>query len=146
MGNIVNNPHRLIRPNQETDKAEVVGVWRRSGMAAYTYLPTWHALTLLETAMWVFENVILPKCNIWGSTLDERIDEYMAMNGSYFDRLYIDPTERCKGRGMRFSNLAKQISPTGLESHTHQENLVARAIYERHGLVAVKFGISPPLN
>lgn len=49
MGDKENNPHRLIRPYQETDKTEVVGVWHRFGIAAYTYLPTWQALTL-ETA------------------------------------------------------------------------------------------------
>src|SRR5262245_15989954 len=32
---------RSIRPFHDADEAEVVGVWHRSGLAAYTYLPTW---------------------------------------------------------------------------------------------------------
>jgi hypothetical protein len=59
MVDVATVPHRLIRAFRETEKAEVVGVWYRAGIAAYTYLPTWQAMTL-GTATWVFENVILP--------------------------------------------------------------------------------------
>lgn len=134
---------RGIRKFRDTDEADVVGVWYRSGMAAYTYLPTWQALTL-EQARWVFANIIRPKCTIWVGTLDGQIVAYLAMNGSYIDRLYVDPLEWRKGWGTRFVNLAKQISPQGIELHTHVENLAARALYERHGFKAVKFGTSPP--
>jgi GNAT superfamily N-acetyltransferase len=138
-----NRRQRSIRPYRETDKAEVVGVWHQSGLAAYPYLPTWQALTL-ETATWVFENVIRPKNDIWVGTLDETIVVYMAINGSFIDRLYVDPTEWRKGWGTRFIKLAKQLSPAGLECFTHQENYAARALYKRYGFVAVKYGISPP--
>jgi GNAT superfamily N-acetyltransferase len=66
------------------------------------------------------------------------------MNESTPDRLYIDPGEWRKGWGTRFINLAKQLSPHGLELFTHQENHPARALYEVHGFKAVKFGTSPP--
>jgi GNAT superfamily N-acetyltransferase len=79
-----------------------------------------------------------------GGTADERIVAYMAINGSYIDRLYVDPLEWRKGWGTRFVNLAKQLSPSWLECHTHQENHAARAFYEHNGFVAVKFGSSPP--
>jgi ribosomal protein S18 acetylase RimI-like enzyme len=36
-----------------------------------------------------------------------------------------------------------QLSPNGLELHTHQENESACAFYEKHGFAAVKYGISP---
>ena len=35
------------------------------------------------------------------------------------------------------------LYPDGLELHTHQENVIACAFYEKHGFRAVKFGISP---
>jgi GNAT superfamily N-acetyltransferase len=66
------------------------------------------------------------------------------MNGSYIDRMYVDPTEWRKGWGTRFVELAKTLFPGGLQLHTHQQNLVAREFYERQGFTAVKFGISPP--
>ena len=134
---------RRIRQFRDADEAEVVDVWHRSGLAAYTYLPTWQALTI-ETTRFVFHDVIRVKCAIWVGTLDERIVAYLAMNESYIDRLYVDPSEWRKGWGTRFISLAKQLSPRGLELHTHQENHAARALYEYHGFRAVKFGTSPP--
>lgn len=139
----VENTRRRIRPYQDADEAEVVGVWHRAGLAAYPYLPTWQALTF-EAALTIFRTVIQPKCTIWVGTLDERIVAYLAMNGSYIDRLYIDPSEWRKGWGTRFIHLAKHLSPQGLELYTHVENLAARALYERHGFKAVKFGTTPP--
>jgi GNAT superfamily N-acetyltransferase len=138
-----NNPFRRIRPYLETEKAEVVGVWHRSGLAAYPYLPIWQDFTI-ETATWVFENIIQPHNDIWVGTHDERIVAYMAINRSFIDRLYVDPLEWRKGWGTDFIKLAKQLSPAGLECFTHQENVAARALYEQNGFVAVKFGISPP--
>jgi len=55
----------------------------------------------------------------------------------------IDPREWRKGWGTQLVNFAKQLSPSGLELHTHQANVAARALYERHGFRAVKFGRSP---
>jgi len=136
------NTRRNIREFQDADEDEVVRVWHRSGSAAYTYLPTWKEFTL-EKAQFVFHNIIREKCAIWVGTQDEQIVAYLAMNGSYIDRLYVDPREWGKGWGSRFVLLAKQISPGGLELHTHQANHAARSFYERHGFKAIKFGISP---
>ena len=98
----------------------------------------------METAQFVFHNIIRANCAIWVGTLNEYIVAYLAMHGSYIDRLYVDPCEWRQGWGTRLINLAKQLSPHGLELHTHQENHAARALYERHGFTAVKFGISLP--
>ena len=143
MENLNRDTVRSIRELQEADESEVAGVWHRSGLAAYPYLPTWQALTL-ETAQYVFHNVIKAQCTIWVGTLIGQIVAYLAMNGSYIDRLYVDPSEWRKGWGTRFINLAKQLSPHNLELHTHQKNHAACALYERHGFRVVKFGISPP--
>jgi GNAT superfamily N-acetyltransferase len=139
----MNCAHTSIRPFQQGDEPAVVGVWYRSGQAAYTFLPTWQALTL-EVAAKVFREVIRTQCDIWVGTVDEQVVAYLAMKGSYVDRMYVDPSEWRKGWGTRFVALAKNLSPDGLELHTHQENLAARALYEKHGFTAVKFGVSPP--
>ncbi|MBI2089157.1 MAG: GNAT family N-acetyltransferase [Deltaproteobacteria bacterium] len=132
-----------IREFQEGDEPAVVGVWHRSGKARYTFLPTWQEFTL-DTARKVFREVIRPKCHIWVGTRDYQIVAYLAMKGSYIDRMYVDPNEWRKGWGTRLVEFAKNLSPDGLELHTHQQNVVARAFYERHGFIAVKFGTSPP--
>jgi len=67
-----NPTRRDIRQFHDADETEVVGVWHRSGLAAYTYLPTWQALTI-ETARFVFHNIIRATCAIWVGTLNEHI-------------------------------------------------------------------------
>src|SRR5919201_2989878 len=123
---------RALREFQPDDEGAVVGVWHRAGLAAYTYLPTWQALTL-ERAQYVFHHIIRAQCAIWVATLDECVVAYLAMKGTYIDRLYVDPREWRKGWGTQLLNFAKQVSPSGLELHTHQANVAARALYERHG-------------
>ena len=134
---------RLVRAFEAGDESAVVGVWHRSGRAAYTFLPTWQAFTI-ESAQAVFRNVIRPKCDMWVGTLHQTVVAYLAMNGSQIDRLYVDPVEWRKGWGDRLVALAKELSPSGLELHTHQENHAARALYEKRGFVAIRYGLSPP--
>lgn len=132
-----------IRPFREGDEAAVVAVWHQAGRAAYTYLPTWQAFTR-ERAHQVFRAVILANCALWVGTHMSQIVAFLALNGSYLDRLYVQPNAWRCGWGTRFIQLAKGLSPRGLELHTHQANLAARALYERHGFRAVKFGLSAP--
>ena len=135
--------HIAIRRFQDEDERAVVGVWFRSGKAAYTFLSSWQALTI-EQAEAVFREIIRPRCDIWVGTRDARIVAYLAIIGSYIDRLYVDPTEWRNGWGSRFISFEKRICPDGLDLCTHQENDPARAFYEKHGFKAVRFGISPP--
>jgi ribosomal protein S18 acetylase RimI-like enzyme len=133
----------LIRPFRDDDEAAVIGVWHRSGQAAYPYLPTWQALTL-ERAGDVFRQVIRPRCSMWVGLRDQRVVAFVALNASYVDRMYVEPSEWRRGWGTRLILLAKTMHPDGLELHTHQENHAARRLYEKHGFKAVKFGVSPP--
>ena len=139
----MNDPRRRIRPFRDEDEPAVAAVWHRSGRAAYPYLPTWQALTL-EHAREVVRDVIRVECAIWVGTRDDDIVAYLAMNGSTLDRLYVDPSEWRRGWGTRFIALAKTLSPHGLELVTHQANIAARTLYEKHGFKAVAFGLSPP--
>ncbi len=131
-----------IRPYVSTDAAALIGVWHRAGRAVYTFLPTWQAFTL-EQAHRVFHDIIVPSCDLWVGTCDERVVAYLALKASYIDRLYVDPAEQRKGWGSRLLAHAKVLQPRGLELHTHQDNQGARALYEHQGFVAVRFGLSP---
>jgi GNAT superfamily N-acetyltransferase len=88
--------------------------------------------------------VIRPRCNIWLDTHDGQVVAFLAIAGSYIDRMFVDPAEWRKGWGRRLVLLAKTLHPDGLELHTHQQNRAARQLYEKHGFKAVKFGMSPP--
>ena len=48
------------------------------------------------------------------------------------------------GAGLALLGKARELSPGGLELHTHQQNAKARRFYEKHGFRAVRFGVSPP--
>ena len=132
-----------IRLFQDHDEPAVVGVWHRSGQAAYAFLPLWRTLTL-DCAGTIFREVIRAQCNIWVGTLEQQVVAYLAMKGSYIDRMFVDPSRWRKGWGTRLIIFAKSLSPNGLELHTHQENGPARKFYEKHGFKAVHFGTSPP--
>ncbi len=138
----MNDAHTSIREFQDVDEPAVVGVWHRSGQAAYTFLPTWQTFTL-DHAGKIFREVIRPNYKIWVGTQDEQVVAYLAMNRSYIDRMYVDPHEWHKGWGTRFVVLAKSLFPEGLELHTHQANHPARMLYEKHDFKAVRFGTSP---
>src|SRR4051812_44244382 len=106
----MDDPRRRIRPFQDADEPAVAEVWHRSGLATYTYLPTWQDFTLAH-ARTVFHDVIRANCAIWVGTLDEQIVAYLAMNDSYIDRLYVNPHEWRRGWGTRFIDFAKTLSP-----------------------------------
>ena len=50
----------------------MIAVWHGAGRAAYTYIPTWQALTLPHAAR-VFREVIRPKNDLWVGTLDGQV-------------------------------------------------------------------------
>ena len=132
-----------IQEFRDSDEPAVVGVWYRAGRAAYPFLPGWQSLTL-EHAASIFRELILVRCKIWVGTQDNEVVAYLAMDGSYIDRMYVDPPYWHKGWGSRLIAVAKDRCPDGLHLHTHQENYAARRFYEKHGFKSVTFGTSPP--
>lgn len=140
---LLDNTIHNTRPYEPGDEAAVVDVWRRSGDAAYQFLPTWQAYTLEDHTRY-FRNRIVKSCNIWVGLAGSEITGYLALDGSYIDRLYISPDCQRAGWGSHFIAMAKELYPKGLELHTHQENLPACAFYEKHGFRVFKLGISPP--
>ena len=134
---------KRIRSYGPGDEIEVANIWFRSGQATYTFLPTWQAFTY-EDARVVFRDQIVAKCDIWVAEGNTELAAYLALDGSYVDRLYVDPGKQRQGWGTQLIEHAKLLSPGGLELHTHQENTGARLFYEAHGFEAVRFGVSPP--
>ena len=92
----------------------------------------------------MFRDVIVPRCDIWVAVEAGVVVGYMALDGSYLDRLYVDPAQQRRGFGLALLNHAMRSRPSGLELHTHQANQRARAFYERHGFKIVRFGVSAP--
>jgi len=108
-----------IRPFEDRDEPAVIGVWHRSGQAAYPYLTNWGSFTLTEAGE-VFRKVIRSRCEVWVGTRNDVIVAFMAIAGSYIDRMYVEPAEWRNGCGTRLVLFAKTLRPSGLELHTHQ--------------------------
>jgi len=132
-----------VRPMREGEEEEVIRLWHETKRAAYPYLPLEQGRTLDEDGRF-FREVILPRSSIWVTERDRAITAFLAIEGSYVDRLYVHPTHQRYGAGSALIAQAKALSPEGVQLHTHQKNSQARAFYEKHGFRAVKFGISPP--
>src|SRR4029077_4162559 len=108
----------------------------------YPYLPLEQARTLEDDSRF-FHEKLLPRCDIWVAEQKGRLVGFLAIQGSYIDRLYVSPHVQRVGIGAALIKHAMELSPTGLELHTHKKNVVARSFYEKRGFVAGRFGISP---
>ena len=128
---------------KDEDSEAIVQVWHTSGRMAYPFIERWQRFTL-EQARSVFREEIASVCEIWVAETEDGIVGYLALKGSYVDRLYVSPNHQRYGVGTSLLQYAMERSPDGLELHTHQKNTQARAFYEKHGFVPVKYGISPP--
>ncbi len=132
-----------VRPLQDADVAATVALWHETRKDTYHFLVTEKMLTLDDSARF-FREVIRPGADLWVAEEGERLLGYLARKGSYIDRLYVRPSAQRNGVGLALLRKAQELSPGGLELHTHQENTKARQFYEKHGFEAVRFGVSPP--
>ena len=130
------------RPARPDETAAIVRLWHATKRDAYPYLPLEQGRSL-EEDIGFFRGHIEPRCALWVALGGSEIVGFLALDGSYLDRLYVHPSAQRQGAGSALVDVAKDASPQGLELHTHQQNEHARAFYERHGFVAVRFGISP---
>jgi ribosomal protein S18 acetylase RimI-like enzyme len=133
----------IVRRLVPEDVSAAAAVWHESRQVAYSFLRHMPWLSLEEDEA-IFRTRILPDNELWVATVDDVVAAFLALQGSYIDRLYVQPEfQRC-GIGSALLEHARKLCPAGLELRTHEKNLGARAFYERHGFRAVRFGRSPP--
>lgn len=132
-----------IRPAAAADLDAVVRVWHDAKRATYGFLAQEQGRSLAEDHAF-FAARVAPRCALWLAAEGAAVRGFLALAGSYVDRLYVAPERWRRGIGAALLRRAMALSPAGLELHTHQRNQGARAFYARHGLRAVRFGVSPP--
>jgi GrpB-like predicted nucleotidyltransferase (UPF0157 family)/GNAT superfamily N-acetyltransferase len=132
-----------IRKLIEPDINSVVALWHITKKRTYSYLPLEQTRTLEEDLRFFRENLI-PRCDIRVADENGRIAGFLATRGSYIDRLYVLPELQRRGVGAGLIQHAKELSPAGLELHTHQKNSAAWSFYLKQGFLGVQYGISPP--
>ena len=137
------SPAPEIRSYDARDESDLLVLWHETKRDAYPYLPTEQSYTLeIDTAF--FRQHIEPSCEIWVAAAGEALLGFLAISGSYVDRLYVHPKRQRAGVGAALTDKAKALSPDGLTLHTHQQNVAACAFYEKHGFVAAEYGTSGP--
>ena len=132
-----------VRAYAEADRDAVVALWNETKRDTYDFIPIEQSRTVDEDRGFFCEH-IEPRCALWVAGDDAEITGFLALVGSYVDRLYVRPAAQRRGVGAVLIAHAKSLSPAGLELHTHQRNGKARAFYEKHGFTAFRFGVSPP--
>jgi ribosomal protein S18 acetylase RimI-like enzyme len=131
-----------IRPLEPSEVEAVVRVWNETKRDTYDFIPIERNRTF-EEDLGFFRASVLPECRIWVAAEGARIVGFLALRGSYVDRLYVQPGAQRSGVGTALLHRALEASPAGIELHTHVKNGKARAFYEKHGMRAVRFGVSP---
>jgi len=133
----------MIRPYREDDFESVTRFWHEAMRAAMPGVEACMGHTL-EDARAYFRKVVAAENQLWVYELDETPVGYLALRDEFIDRLYVDPAYHRRGIGQALFDHAKSLSPDHLWLYTHVANTMARAFYEKNGLVAERFGVSPP--
>jgi len=90
-----------------------------------------------------FSRVVVAEDQIWVYELEEVPLGFLAIQGDFIDRLYVDPAHHRQGIGQALLMKARQLLPNHMWLYTHVANKMARSFYEKNGFVAEKFGVSP---
>ena len=97
----------------------------------------------LEDAREYFRKAVVTENQIWVYERDDVPLGFLAIQGEFIDRLYVDPAFHRQGIGQALLMKARELLPNHMWLYTHVANKMARAFYEKNGFVAEKFGVSP---
>jgi ribosomal protein S18 acetylase RimI-like enzyme len=131
-----------LRPLADDEVDAVVRVWNDTKRDTYDFIEQERNRSFDEDRAFFVVHV-LPRCAIWLAVEGTEILGFLALAGRYVDRLYVKPEAQRRGAGAALLRKAKELSPDGIELHTHQKNWKARAFYDKHGLYVVRYGVSP---
>ncbi|WP_433560573.1 N-acetyltransferase family protein [Nocardia sp. CA-151230] len=124
----------LFRRAENTDAADIAGMWLRSFAAALPMVRRGHTDAAVQR--W-FSDVVVPQQETWVAVADGVVRGLLVLDAGELEQLYLEPSWRGSGLGDRFVDLAKRLRPKGLGLWTFQVNEPARRFYERHGFVEV---------
>jgi len=133
----------MVRPYREEDFETVTRFWHEAMRVAMPEVEARMGHTL-ENARGYFLDVIAVENQLWVYELENKPVGYMAIQGEFIDRLYVDPAYHRRGIGQALFDHAKTLSPEHLWLYTHVANAMARGFYEKNGFFPEKFGVSPP--
>ena len=131
-----------LRNYVEGDFDDLVARWHETNLVSYRYNAEQQKHTLADARRF-FRARLLPACQVWVATHSDQLLGVLALEAPWIRHLAIFPEHQRKGIGTALLQKARERSPAELRLFTFQRNEAARAFYEKHGFVAVAFGVSP---
>ncbi len=131
-----------IRNYDNQDFDAVLVLWRISRELSSNGAELAGEHPLWEDALYM-DREILAKDQVWVAIgEDGKIVAFLAMVGSYIDRLYVLPKHWHKGVGRKLIQFAISLSPSRVWLHTLANNDRAKAFYEKFGFTKIRDGVS----
>ena len=126
--------HLVFRPLQIKDVEAISRVHHRACLIAYRFM-NWR-YSLDEVERWYSE-----KFAEWTWTLaafegDAFMAGFIALKDQHVDQLYVDPSLQRAGIGSALLRAALDAAPGRITLDVFEENVSARAFYEKHGFQA----------
>ncbi|MDO8753998.1 MAG: GNAT family N-acetyltransferase, partial [Anaerolineales bacterium] len=132
----------IIRLYKPEDFEAITRLWFEAETAAMPKLMA-RMGHKLEDAREYFLRAVVAEDQIWVYERDGAALGFLAIQGEFIDRLYVDPAYHRQGIGQALLMKARELLPKHMWLYTHVANKMARAFYEKNGFVAEKFGVSP---
>lgn len=136
------SPAVTIAPCRIDDVAVLVAGWHATNIATYPYVAE-HQRHSLADADAFFRDMVLPRCLVLVARRAEQPVGLLALEAPWIRQFAVFAPWQRQGIGGALLQAARTSSPE-LRLFTYQRNTPARRFYEKHGFVAVGFGISPP--
>ena len=133
-----------VRSLRNGELEEVIAIWHDARKETHTAIgiEIEQGVTLDDSRR-IFRSVISPRCELWVAERHGQLLGFLALRESYIDRMYVKLSAQGCGVGTALLEKARELSPAGLELHTHQANHRARDFYEKRGFRSIRFGVSP---
>ena len=133
---------RSIREYADTDFEDLSRRWHETNLVSYPYVPE-HQRHTLDDARAFFRARVVAECELWVAEDPQGLLGLIALDAPWIRQFAVFPGYQRSGIGGALLTQAREQSPRELRAFTFRRNLPARAFYERHGFVAVAFGVSP---
>lgn len=129
------DPELVIRRAVPPDAAVISNIHIESRAEAMPWLPVIHSP---EAVREYFEETVLPNQIVYVACLSGTVVGFVAVMGDWINHLYIAPAFWRNGFGVRLVTVARQDKEQ-IQLWTFQENLKARAFYQRLGFKEAEF-------
>ncbi|MBE9052251.1 GNAT family N-acetyltransferase [Nostocales cyanobacterium LEGE 11386] len=130
-----------INSYQPEDLENTVQLWYCTWHQTFPYIQ--HPQSYLE---WKsrFRDELAIKGHIWLAKLENRIVGFIVVipEEQCLEQIFVDTAYQNQGIGSMLLDKAKAICPQGLKLHTLQQNMQARAFYEKHGFQVRRLSIN----